>query len=173
MVVAALLFVACGGGGGSTGVSDRVNQPQISPDGDRGTLSLVLSSETAADGNRRILLHGRNARDLYQIAASLRFDPVLYDIVLVEAGGGLGDPEQSYFLDSQSEPGKLDFAYTRRWYGDGVNGDPLLLSVKVRPLAAFNLSDFRIDNNTESIRVRDSRKHVLPCLVDGQEVGNE
>jgi hypothetical protein len=170
--IAVLLFVACGGGGQPSGVNA---DPQVdhSPDQLRSALDLDLSSEALDNGIYRILLHGRHAKDLYQIGATLEFDPALYEIVLVEAGGGLGGPHESYFIDGLTKPGKLDFAYTRRWFGDGISGDPLLLSVKVRPLGKFNKQDFRIDTSAAAIRVRDSKKQEMPFTYKGKVVGNE
>lgn len=168
--VAVVLFVACGGNGSDPDSSAPLPTETGS---DRQVLDLGLSSESYGDGTHRVLLHGHGARDLYQIAGTLNYDPALYEIVLVEAGGGLGNPEQSYFIDNRDVPGSLDFAYTRRWHGPGVDGDPLLLSVKVRPLGAFELSDFSIDTSADALRLRDSQKQDLRCLVNGEEAGNE
>ena len=168
-LLAVLLFVACGGGGGNEQAPGNV----VTQDQLRSTLDLDLSSQAMSDGSYRLLLHGRQAHDLYQIGGTLRFDPVLYSIELVEAGGGLGGPEDSYFVDGQTVPGRLDFAYTKRWYGEGVSGDPLLLSVRVRPLAAFNEQDFSIDTSPGALRVRDSQKQNLQFSCDGRELGNE
>lgn len=174
VVFAAVLFLfACGGGGGQQGQQSPAQQVQGSDNALRQTLDLQLSSESYDDGSYRVLLHGKHARDLYQIAGSLRYDFALYEVIVVEAGGGLGQPDNSYFIDNIAEPGKLDFAYTRRWHGDGVNGDPLLMAVKVRPLGAFDLKDFRLEPQTDRFMLRDSDKQEIDFLVDGREAGNE
>lgn len=169
--IAAVLFVACGGGQSSGINANR----QVEPGQDqlRTALNLELSSEALDNGSYRVYLYGRQARDLYQIAGSLLFDTGLYTVELVEAGGGLGGPDESYFVDGQSEAGRLDFAYTRRWFGDGISGDPLLLSVTFRPLGSFSEKDFSIDSSPGAIRVRDSHKQDLQFSCEGREAGNE
>ncbi|MCB1217603.1 hypothetical protein KDL44_09425 [bacterium] len=172
-VLAVVLFVACGGGGGSQEAGTRLGQPQPAEELSRGTLNLAMDSRAGSDGTTRVLLKAEQASDLYQIAGTLQYDPGLYELLLVEAGGGLGSPEEAYFLDGEGTPGRIDFAYTRRYFGAGISGEPLLLSVKVRPLGNFSLSDFSLDTSAGSYRLRDSHKQDMEFTVEGREVGNE
>jgi hypothetical protein len=116
--------------------------------------------------NYRVNLHARGATDLYQLAGSLQFDGGRYRVINIEAGGGLGGPEDAYFIGRETRPGNVDFAYTRRAYGAGASGDPWLLSLVVEPQAGeLRLGDFSLDETARRLLVRDSHKRALPVQL--------
>jgi hypothetical protein len=159
-----LALVGCGGGDSD---AIRAGGPNSQPVGasEQGDAAIELS--TVKEGvNHRVNLHARGALDIYQIAGTLSFDGGRYSVVGIEAGGGLGGPEDAIFLCAESAPGRLDFAYTKRAYGPGVSGDAWLLSVLVEPQAgAFSLGDFSLAEGPGKLLVRDGRKQALSVSV--------
>jgi hypothetical protein len=171
LIVSLLLILASCGGGGSrprTGQPDApaggVQQPgQPQPDPAAGSLRVTLTSEQ--DGNDwRVTLTAPSASDLYQIGGTLAFDSAKYEVVSIEAGGGLGQPGDSYFVGKESSPGKVGFAYTKRYWGSGASGKLALVSLRVRPVGAFSLTDFKLDPAAKLL-ARDSQRRVM--RVDG------
>jgi len=159
-----LLLAACQGGGGTAPTlaptaPDQVGEPP-------NLLQLEITAAEVGD-LWRVTLQAPQAQDLYQLAGTLVYDPARYSIATVEAGGGLGGPEESYFVWGQRDPGRIDFAYTRRYYGAGVSGPAALLSVRVRPVAQFALADFRLDTAENALLARDGLKRVLEVSLGG------
>src|SRR5688572_28815146 len=123
-----LILTACGKGAAPR----QQGSGDAPPEGTAGSVRLVLDAEQ--DGSQwRVNLRAPGARDLYQVGGTLAFDPLKYDVVAVEAGGGLGQPDSSYFAGQETEPGRVSFAYTRRYWGEGASGDLWLVSLRVRP----------------------------------------
>ena len=158
-VVAALMLMGCGGGGSDLA---QVTDTGI-PEGNPG-LDLLGSQQ---DGGWRIDLIVREASDLYQIAASVNYPPEKYKVVLVESGGGLGGPLDSFFASGETEPGNIDLAYTKRYAGHGADGDLRLASIKVIPVGEFNIRDFRIDSEEHKLLVRDSNRQPVKLPLSG------
>ena len=168
-----LLLASCGGGhraarggqqdqlpGNSTG-----GQPAADPNA--GNVHLTLTAEQ--DGSDwRINLIAPSASDLYQIGGTLAFDSSKYEVVAVEAGGGLGQPENSYFVGKETSPGRVAFAYTKRFYGAGSSGKLWLVSLRVHPRSTFNAADFKLDEN-QKLMARDSKKRVMRVEVGGAQ----
>jgi hypothetical protein len=159
-----LLLAACQGGGGTAPTltptaPDQVGEPP-------NPLQLEITAAEAGD-LWRVTLQAPQAQDLYQLAGTLVYDPALYTVATVEAGGGLGGPEESYFVWGERAPGRIDFAYTRRYYGTGASGPAALLSVRVNPIAEFALTDFTLDTSADALLARDSLKRVLEVNLDG------
>ena len=105
--------------------------------------------------------------DLYQIAATIRFPAGQYEIDRIEAGGGLGGPEESFFVGDVTEPGKLDFAYTRRFLGPGRNGRIQLISFRANFQGAFSLDDFAVADAPADLVVRDGSKQAITMQLPG------
>lgn len=164
-LIGLLLLAACQGGGGTAPTLARATpDPFGAPPG---PLQLELNAADTGD-QWRVTLQAPQAQDLYQLAGTLLYDPARYSIVTVEAGGGLGGPEESYFVWGQRTPGRIDFAYTRRYHGKGASGPTALLSVRFRPLAGFALADFTLDAAEGALLARDSLKRVLEVSLDGE-----
>lgn len=166
-----VLLASCGGGhrtvrGGQQDLlpgSNRAGQPAPNPDA--GSVKLTLTSEQ--DGSDwRVNLMAPSASDLYQVGGTLTFDSTRYEVVAVEAGGGLGQPEDSYFVGQETSPGRVSFAYTKRFYGAGNSGKLWLLSLRVHPKGSFSAADFKLDQN-QKLLARDSRKRVMKVEVGG------
>ena len=159
-LVALLALAGCRGGGFLPAHSD-----QDSPSGSTaGKLSLSLDARQQG-GDYRLLLAAPSAEDLYQVAGTLLYDPQRYEVVAVESGGGLGDPTQSYFVSGETEQGRLRFAYTKRFWGEGASGPVSLMAIRVRPLSAFRLGDFQLDQRSGMLRVRNSRRDSFSVSV--------
>lgn len=166
LIVSLLLVLAsCGGGSRPRGgqqdqppVTQQPGQPQ--PDPAAGSLRVSLAAEQ--DGNDwRINLIAPSATDLYQIGGTLAFDSAKYELITIEAGGGLGQPNDSYFVGKETAPGRIGFAYTKRYWGSGANGKLNLVTLRVRPTGGvFSLADFRLDPNAR-LMARDSKKRVM------------
>jgi hypothetical protein len=155
-----LLVSACGKGVGTP--RQQGSQPG---DGTAGTVRLTLTSEEV-EGEYRVNLQAPGASDLYQVAGTLTFDPLKYEVVAIEAGGGLGQPDSSYFAGQETAPGRAVFAYTRRFWGEGADGDLWLVSLRVRPRGAFRLADFAVDRESRLL-ARDSKKRELEVETGG------
>ena len=167
LILILVLIAGCQGGAGTSqnpaSPSENTGDPAVA-----GPIDLQLSA--MSDGaNERVVLTARDARDLYQIASTIVYDPARYEVLSIEAGGGLGMPEDSYFVAGEPESGRIDFAYTKRFSGPGASGDVNLLHIVVRPLDKFRLSDFRMDNAPGTTLVRDSRKRDVEAHCN-QEV---
>jgi hypothetical protein len=167
-----LLISSCGGGGSQRAGSPAVsNGEQPSPGRTAGALKLQL--DAVPDGARwRVNLTAPQAADLYQIAGTLEYDQQGLRIVNIEAGGGLGGPEDAYFLSSTDEPGRIDFAYTMRLYGPGASGSVNLVSFVVESAGGANLSAvqlesaFTLPSSPVALRARDSqRRYFAPEVV--------
>jgi hypothetical protein len=160
-IIAVLL--SCPGCGGSSSLATNPNTPG---GGARpGEAKLALTA-TAEGSDYRLALSAPGALDLYQIAGTLRFDAQRYTLISAEAGGGLGSPEACLFIGSEIEPGRVAFAYTKRFYGPGANGDISLLTVRITPKAGFKLSDFSLETGPGKLVVRDSKKQVLSVSME-------
>ncbi|MCB1186855.1 hypothetical protein KDL29_06770 [bacterium] len=159
-----LTLLGCGGGG-----ADRGGNADLSPGGnaplpgsvDERSVSLLLEATPIQGDEWSLMLSAEDATDIYQLAGSVLFDPTMYEITSVEAGGGLGGPEDAYFVNSSADEGKLDFGYTSRWFGRVNSGDLNLLRLRVRALGDFSLGDFSLPLEPDSLRVRDSQKREL------------
>lgn len=161
-VLILLLIAGCGKGAGAP------RQQGSQPAGDSaGSVRLTLTAEEAA-GEWRVNLHAPGASDLYQVAGTLAFDPLKYDVVAVEAGGGLGQPDRSYFAGQETAPGRVAFAYTQRYWGEGSRGDLWLVSLRVRPRGEFRLGDFTLDRESRLL-ARDSKKRALQVEAGGAQ----
>ncbi len=167
---ACLLFLAACGGAVKAPVSGKPADPGAPP-ASSAQLELALNA-VPSDSLWRVTLSAPTARDLYQIAGSISYDTSRYEIVRTEAGGGLGSPEDALYISGEPQPGKLDFAYTRRMAGPGVDGPTNLYSIIVRPLdAAGSLSpgeiasDFELDLADSRLVARNSRKQNLRCSL--------
>jgi hypothetical protein len=161
-----LLLASCGGGrhsvrGGAPeqpgGGIQAGGQPPANPEA--GSVRVSLSAEQ--DGSDwRVNLIAPDASDLYQIGGTLAFDSTKYEVLTVEAGGGLGQPENSYFVGRETSPGRVAFAYTKRFYGAGASGKLWLVSLRVHPKGSFSAADFKLDEN-QKLMARDSKKRVM------------
>lgn len=164
-----LLLMGCGGGGSVPG-AQQLDQPLPvnNQPADSDQARLVLDAEALGNGEWSLMLRASQASDLYQIAGTLQFDPNAYELLSVEAGGGLGDPSEAYFVNSGGRNGELDFAYTSRYYGRINSGDLNLLRLKLRPTTEFSLADFSLPLETDSLLIRNSGKQLLePSLSRG------
>lgn len=156
-----LALLGCGGGANSPAGAPGAGQLNAPSSGAPGSAALDLSAQREG-ASYRVNLYAQGASDLYQIAGTLSFDGGRYRVLTVEAGGGLGSPEEAVFLGTESAPGQVDFAYTKRAYGAGYSGDLWLLSVIVEPQAGdFSLGDFSLDQQPGKLLLRDSKKQAL------------
>jgi len=130
-------------------------------------LELQLNA-TAEQDSWRITLSAPSATDLYQLAGTLIYEPERYTLRSVEAGGGLGGPQDAYFVWGEHDHGRLDFAYTKRYYGAGFSGQVSLLSIRVNALDGFRLADFRLDTSTGKLLARDSAKRGFAVQLAGE-----
>lgn len=169
-----LILAACGGGTAKAPASGNQSAGPSAPADTQGELDLALQAQ-AEGTNWRITLSAPNATDLYQIAGSISYDTTRFSVVTAEAGGGLGGPVEALYVSGEPEPGRLDFAYTKRAAGPGFSGQLNLYSVVVQPLdgaaqlsPAQVASEFRLELAEGRIRARDSRKQDLRCRI--QEV---
>src|SRR5688500_16125138 len=134
-----LVLAGCGGGGSrarggqpaAPGTVQQPGQPQADPAA--GSLRVSLTAEQEGS-DWRVNLIAPAASDLYQIGGTLAFDSAKYEIVTIEARGGLGQPGDSYFVGKESAPGKVSFAYTKRYWGNGAIGKLSLVTLRVRPV---------------------------------------
>ncbi len=166
LILLVLLILAGCGGGSSSRANPGEQQNNNGASDAAGSVKLTL--DAVQEGNVwRINLRAPRASDLYQVAGTLAFDTLKYDVVAVEAGGGLGTPENSYFAGQETSPGRVAFAYTRRYYGAGVSGDTWLVSLRVSPSATFSLSDFTLLQGDGAVLCRDSQKRKLAVSVGG------
>lgn len=156
------LMAGCHGNSPST-----PNLPDSDGTGSGGLVQLNLTSQDQ-DGTWRVTLTAQDASDLYQAAGRLSFPQGEYDVLAVEAGGGLGGPQDCYFAGKETAPGQVDFAYTRRFYGTGVAGEAALLRVVVAPRGKFALKDFRLADEPRLL-LRDSKKRVLTAAGEVRE----
>lgn len=159
-----LALLGCGGGNspaGAPGADEGAGLQANAP----GSAALELSA-LRESANYRVNLYAQGVSDLYQIAGTLGFDGGRYRVLTVEAGGGLGSPQEAVFLGTESAPGQVDFAYTKRAYGTGYSGDLWLLSVVVEPLTGvFSLGDFTLDQTPGKLLLRNSKKQALNASV--------
>ena len=160
MLLALLLLVGCQAGSALHDPPQEQSAPALK-------LGLRLTAEQSG-GDWRVLLTAPNASDLYQIAGTLRYDPARYDVLGVEAGGGLGGFEDCYFLSGEPVPGSIAFAYTKRRHGAGAGGDVTLLAVRVSPRGAFRVADFELDSAPGALVARDSAKRNFDIAVAGE-----
>jgi len=162
MVISLLLLAGCGGGGqSSTGLTEDVAKPVT------GVLPLELRAQ--GEGTQwRVELVTPAAADLYQLAGGITYDPAKYSVDNVTDGGGLGNGEATYFAWGETAPGALDFAYTKRFYGDGVDGAACLAVFEITTAQGFNLADFSIDPDPTATLARDSRKDPLEIKLTGE-----
>ena len=158
-----LLLFGCGGGNGNPqgGQTFVPGAPEAGKELAAGEVNLRLNAQDLGDGDWSLMLRATQATDLYQIAGSLLFNPESYELISVEAGGGLGGPDEAYFLNSDASDGVLDFAYTSRFYGRINSGDLNLLRVRIRPATEFSPADFSLQLDDGKLLARDSRKRVL------------
>lgn len=167
-----LLLAGCGGKSSTPAASGPGNGPAVTPvpAGEAGSVQLKLSAAQEG-GNWRLILSAPEAADLYQLAGTLLYDPARYAIRRVEAGGGLGDPRESYFLDSEARPGERGFAYTRRYAGPGASGNTSLIHFIIEPVSGrFDLADFTLSTAEMPLKVRDSKKHDFSVSITRAEV---
>ncbi len=161
-IIILLLLLGCGGGSNAPGDQARLSPPAGQPDpAAAGPVRLLLSAEPIAAGEWSLMLSSEDTGDLYQIAGSIEFDPQAYEVLSAEAGGGLGGPDEAYFVNSGSTDGTLDFAYTSRFFGRLNSGNLNLLRLRVRPSGQFSLADFNLATDTDRIRLRDSARQDL------------
>lgn len=147
-LIGIVLLAGCRGGAGLDGPAAE-NNP--------GQLQLLLSAvQAGADWD--LILSAHQASDLYQIAGALEFDATRYELLSSEAGGGLGGPDDSYFLAEQRQLGRLDFAYTMRFWGSGANGSLELLRLRVRAQNEMHLTDFELRTGPGELIARNGRK---------------
>jgi hypothetical protein len=158
-----LLLMGCGGSGHDSGLPLTVSDPDSGQPGSQleHAANLVLAAQALESGEWSLMLSSREASDIYQIAGSLLFDQTKYEIVSVEAGGGLGGPDEAYFVNSYESAGELDFAYTSRYFGSIHSGNINLLRLKIRPVDSFSLTDFSLPTTPDKLLVRDSHKRAL------------
>ena len=102
----------------------------------------------------------KGATDLYQAAGRVEFPTGQYQVLAVQAGGGLGGPQECYFVGKETDPGQVDFAYTKKFYGPGVDGDAMLVSLVVVPLGQFAQADFSLAGQP-GVVVRNSEKQAI------------
>jgi hypothetical protein len=165
-----LLLASCGGHGGTRGAGQQ-NPPgglqtgQPTPNPDAGSVRVTLDAQQDG-GEWRVNLMAPSASDLYQIGGTLAFDSSKYSVVGVEAGGGLGQSDNSYFVGQETSPGRVAFAYTKRFWGAGASGKLWLVSLRVRPTGSFSLADFKLDEN-QKLLARDSKKRVMKVEIGG------
>jgi len=157
--LALVLLAGCGGGGSGTGTTIPLPDDAGTAD-ETGAVTLELSAQ-AQDGNWRVVLSAPAATDLYQLAGTLAYDPADYTVLDCQAGGGLGAPEECYFLSGEAAAGEVDFAYTRRFHGAGASGDLCLLAVLVQSTGEFRLADFSLETAADQLVVRDSQRRRL------------
>src|SRR4051812_11195913 len=120
-IILLVLLAGCGGGHRAPSGSSQTPAPGGSgnsptPNADAGSVRLVLDAKPDG-GEWRVNLRAPGASDLYQVGGTLAFDTTKYQVVAVEAGGGLGQPDTSYFVGQETEPGRVAFAYTKRYWG--------------------------------------------------------
>ncbi|MCB1217605.1 hypothetical protein KDL44_09435 [bacterium] len=158
-----LLLLGCGGSGSGDSGNTPLPAGNTAPGADNAdrSISLVLEATPLTGDEWSLMLSADDAADLYQLAGSLQFDPLRYEVLSTEAGGGLGGPEEAYFLSSGEDSGTLDFAYTSRYWGRLNSGDLNLLRLRLRALDGFSLADFSLPLETDVLRLRDSRKREL------------
>lgn len=164
-----LLFLAgCGGGatgarlapGSHTGPGGANTPPALA-----GALKLTLRAAPDV-GGYRLMLCAPSVQDLYQIAGAVQYNPQRYDLQSIEAGGGLGGPEDCYFVGGETSPGRIAFAYTKMQYGPGAMGSVNLLCLRVAPKANFSLGDFSLDQAPGKLLARNSKKQVFTASVE-------
>lgn len=159
-----LMLLGCGGGKDSTGTQlpfgPAAGDNPAGIDADS-TVRLVLDAENLSADEWSLMLRTQDAADLYQIAGSMLYPQDGYELLSVEAGGGLGGPDEAYFVNSESDSGKLDFAYTSRWYGRKNNGELNLLRLRIRAIDGFRLDDFELPQDSGMLRLRNSDKQDL------------
>jgi hypothetical protein len=160
-----LLLAGCAGGSSAGPRGGQDSAPVIPA---AGTLLLDFVTEQVGD-EVTVELRAPSAVDLYQVAGTLQFDPLRYEFVAVEAGGGLGQPGEALFVGQESQPGRVDFAYTQRWQGPGRNGLLRLLRLRVRATGQFDRADFSLDLRPDKLRARDSRRRDLAARLEGRE----
>ena len=164
-----LLLASCGGGQRvRSGQQDQLpgqapGYPQPNPDA--GSVHLTLTADDEG-GQWRVNLVAPSASDLYQVGGTLAFDSSKYSVVAVEAGGGLGQPADSYFVGQETSPGRVAFAYTKRYWGNGASGKLWLVSLRVKPTGTFSLADFKLDPDAKLL-ARDSKKRVMQVVAGG------
>jgi hypothetical protein len=142
---------------------NRFFQPGTTdPGGGQTASSVKLKLDAEPQGaNWRVTLAATNAHDLYQAAGTLAFPAGTYDVLAIEAGGGLGGPQECIFAGKETAPGQVRFAYTRHYYGAGVDGTAALVSVVVVPHGKFTLGDFQLERGQGECVLRDSKKQAL------------
>ena len=84
----------------------------------------------------------------------------------MSSAGGLGGEQDSYFLWEETQPGRIDFAYTRRYFGPGASGDVNLLRVEFESLEETGGPDFALDSSPGALLARDSAKRQFEVVVD-------
>lgn len=149
-----ILLAGCRGGSKSA-ITDAPDAPNNSASG---PVALSLDA-VEQDGTWRVTLTA-TGKDIYQAAGTLLCSEDSYNVLSIEAGGGLGGPRDCYFVGKETEPGKIDFAYTKRFHGSGVNGEAALLSIVVEPHSGFSLGDFTLAAEPELL-IRDSAKQAI------------
>lgn len=157
-----ILLVGCSGSGNQSLLS--VQDPQESPDA--GVVQLALKAVQAGT-TYKVTLLSPAASGLYQIAGSLEYDSQRYSLLSVEPGGGLGDADDTYFAWGEPWTGSIDFAYTRRFHGPGVEGQAGLVVFTVDAPDGFSATDFRLDTAPGSLVVRDSSKQAMEARLTG------
>jgi hypothetical protein len=169
-----LLLASCGGGHAAPRGGQQDQLPgsgatggQPTPNPDAGSVRVTLTADQ--DGSDwRVNLIAPSASDLYQIGGTIAFDSSKYAVVAVEAGGGLGQPDNSYFVGKETSPGRVAFAYTKRFYGAGANGKLWLVSLRVHPKGSFSAADFKLDPE-QKLMARDSKKRVMRIDAGGAQ----
>jgi hypothetical protein len=156
-----ILLAGCGGGGSAEDLSGTTATPAP------GQLPLKLTAQQDGD-TWTVELSSPAAHDLYQIAGGIIYDPAKYTVAGMKPGGGLGEGTRTYFAWGETTPGTLDFAYTKRFYGDGASGATSLALITVEAPGGFSLADFRIDPDPAATLARDSRKAALEISYDGE-----
>jgi hypothetical protein len=58
------------------------------------------------------------------------------------------------------------FAYTKRFWGPGADGDVWLVSLRVRPNGTFNAADFSLLKDAKLL-ARDSKKRKIEVTAGG------
>jgi hypothetical protein len=159
------LFFLVGCSGGAAGSRLHTNPGGSVAPATAGALKLSLSAAPEG-GGYRLMLAAPSAQDLYQIAGAVKYDPQRYDLRTVEAGGGLGGPEDCYFVSGETTTGRIAFAYTKKLYGPGASGSVNLLCLRVTPKAGFSLADFSLDLTPGKLLARNSKKQVFAASVE-------